>query len=94
VTGSISSTTARVKRWDADDRIIQISIENGKFVPGELLVGAASSAIYVVDEYLTLSEVPAAASLRNLDDYEENDEIEFEADQIIDFSESNPFGNY
>ena len=28
------------------------------------------------------------------DKYEENDEIESEADLIIDFSESNPFGNY
>jgi len=94
VTGSISSTRARVKRWDANERIIQISIENGKFRSGELLVGAASSAIYVIDEYLTKDEVPANASLRNLDDFEQNDEIEFEADQIIDFSESNPFGGY
>jgi hypothetical protein len=28
------------------------------------------------------------------DKYSQNDEIEGEADLIIDFSESNPFGNY
>ena len=28
------------------------------------------------------------------DDYSNNDEFELEADEIIDFAESNPFGTY
>ena len=91
VVGSISGTKARVKRWDADTGIMQISIEDGTFYPGELLVGAASSAIYSIDGYLNKLDV---STPEGKDDYEQNDIIELEADQIIDFSEQNLFGNY
>jgi hypothetical protein len=85
VVGSISGTVARVKSWDKDTNILEISINSGNFYPGELIVGVASSAIYSVKNH----------NMTTLyDKYEENDEIESEADLIIDFSESNPFGNY
>lgn len=94
VVGSNSGTKARVKRWDAEDGILQISIENGTFLPGETIVGSSSSAIYVIDNYINKRDVPAVSSVENIDDYEQNDDIEFEADQILDFTELNPFGNY
>ena len=85
VVGSTSGTVARVKSWDKDTNILEISINSGNFYPGELIVGVASSAIYSVKNH----------NMTTLyDKYEENDEIESEADLIIDFSESNPFGNY
>jgi hypothetical protein len=85
VVGSTSGTVARVKSWDKDTNILEISINSGNFYPGELIVGSASSARYSVKTHnMTTS----------YDKYEENDEIESEADLIIDFSESNPFGNY
>lgn len=85
VTGSISGTTARVKSWDKDAAVLEVGIGAGGFINGELVVGSKSSATYSLKKYL----------VSNMSDkYEENDEIETEADLIIDFSESNPFGNY
>jgi hypothetical protein len=85
VIGSRSGTIARVKSWDKDTNILEISINDGQFYPGELIVGSASSARYSIKEHnMTL--------LR--DKYEENDQIQTEANLIIDFSESNPFGIY
>ena len=83
VTGSISSTTARVKSRSSITNVLEVSIISGSFVTGETIVGAASSA---------------SRQLRiiNTDDindpYAQNEEIELEADQIIDFSATNPFG--
>ena len=85
VIGSKSHTRAKVKSWDKDTNILEVSITDGKFYPGELIVGAASSAIYAVQSY-------ESDDLYNK--YEENKEIEQEANFILDFSEDNPFGNY
>jgi hypothetical protein len=94
VVGSISGTKARVRRWDKDTNIMQIAHEDGEFIPGELLVGAASSSVYSIDTYISKLNVPKDSSLVDIDKYEQNDIIEIEANQIIDFSESNLFGNY
>jgi len=83
VTGSQSGTTARVKSWNSTTKILQVSNLDGSFIPGENIVGSASSASHylrLIDQY------PAK------DGYVSNDEIENEADDIIDFSEKNPFG--
>jgi hypothetical protein len=85
IVGSRSGTTARVKSWNKDTNTLKISINNGVFYPGELVVGTASSASYAVQ------------SFQNFDlynKYEENQELKTQADLIIDFTESNPFGNY
>lgn len=85
IVGSISSTTARVRSWDSDTNILEVSINNGEFYDGEIVVGTASSARYLVKLY----------NMNSLHDkYQENDQIQEEANLILDFSESNPFGNY
>jgi Virus neck protein len=88
VTGSISNTKATVKSWDADTKVLKVSfvdLENNGFVPGEVITGSASSARYSVQNY----------NLMNLyDKYSENNDLEIESREILDFSESNPFGNY
>ena len=85
ITGSKSGTTARVKEWDQDTKILKISYVDGTFTNGEMIVGAASSARYAVDFHTNDD---------TYDKYTDNDEIETEADLILDFTESNPFGNY
>ena len=83
VTGSISSTTAVVNSWDSVTNILKVSKISGNFVVGENIVGSESGAsrkLRIIDEY------------NNTDAYSQNEEIEEEADQIIDFSEGNPFG--
>ena len=85
ITGSKSGTTARVKNWDAVTNTLKISYIDGVFTNGETIVGAASSATFAVD-FHTNDDV--------YDKYTDNDSIEIEADLIVDFTESNPFGNY
>ena len=81
VTGSISGSTARVLNWVADGRSLEIYRADGDFVVGEQIVGSASSASYKL----------ASASYSETG-FTSNEEIENEADSIIDFSERNPFG--
>ena len=85
VVGSISGAKGRVKKWDLDDRILNLGSTNKDFNPGELAVGQASGAQYAVDK--TLSD-------GFNDKYDKGTEIETAADDIIDFSEGNPFGTF
>ena len=85
ITGSTSGTTARVKEWLPNTNTLKISYVDGTFTNGELIVGAASSATYAVDFHTNDD---------TYDKYTDNDDIETEADLILDFTESNPFGNY
>ena len=85
ITGESSRTTARVKEWIPVSNTLKISYVDGTFTNGELIVGAASSATYAADFYTNDD---------TYDKYTDNDSIETEADLIVDFTESNPFGNY
>jgi hypothetical protein len=83
ITGSSSGTTAKVKSWNASTSILQISNITGSFVNGETITGSESGAVY---QYRKIS-------ISNADDsYAQNTTIENEADDIIDFTDSNPFG--
>ncbi len=83
VTGSVSGTTARVKQWDAVNNSLEVSVVDGAFLRGETIVGqesGASFAIRLVDKD------------DKVDPFADNDTIETKADDIIDFSKTNPFG--
>jgi len=81
VRGVSSGTSAIVASWDAGNRILKLGNATGNFAYGESIVGAAASyTVAVVNE-----------SFENTD-YASNEDIEFEADKIIDFTERNPFG--
>ena len=94
VTGETSGTTARVRDFRTTTSplpgippvtSLRVSLNTGKFSAGEIVVGSISSARYVVSDYDTESyDNP----------YDVNEEIETEADDILDFTESNPFGTY
>jgi len=83
VTGSTSGTTARVRKWDSIQNELEVSNVTGSFISGETVVGTASSASY---------QIRFVDTNINKDGYASNTEIEEEADLIIDFDESNPFG--
>lgn len=90
VIGSKSQTRARVKNWDKDGNILKISnvgigVTQLGFFPGETITGTESGALYTVETF---------DKMDTYNKYSQNDEIEEEADLILDFSESNPFGNY
>lgn len=93
VTGETSGTTAYVRDYKRRTDISQfdppielrVALNTGKFTPGETIVGGISSARFTLESH----------DLDSFDDpYDTNEEIEFEADNILDFTESNPFGDY
>ena len=86
VVGQQSDVVGRVKGWDADTGVLQVGIMTGTFYEGERLVGSKSGASYETSTTGTASTTA--------DKYSQNEDIEFDADQIIDFSESNPFGTF
>jgi hypothetical protein len=89
VTGSRSGTKARVKSWDLDTKILKVSIVDNAssrgFFPGETVIGSISNAQYSTEIYNNWNPY---------DNYGDNLQIQQEADLILDFSESNPFGTY
>ena len=88
VVGQTSGCNAEVRGWDVDTKILKVTNVGigttiSAFYPGEKIVGTASSANYSVDTY----------DGRDIyDNYDTNDEIEAEADLLLDFTQSNPFG--
>tara|TARA_R110001606_G_C15400669_1_gene652909 strand:- start:3189 stop:4592 length:1404 start_codon:yes stop_codon:yes gene_type:complete len=83
VIGQTTLTEARVKRYDASDNTLEISIVSGTYGVGETIIGQESSATHVI-RTLTTDDIVTP--------YADNDNIEFAADQIIDFDTKNPFG--
>jgi hypothetical protein len=84
IVGSTSGVTAKVRKWNAPTNQLEVSNIDGAFIPGETVVGTASSASY---------QIRFVDTNINEDGYTDNVEIETEADSILDFSEFNPFGN-
>ena len=83
VTGGTSGATARVRTWNSVTNEIEISNVEGTFAVSETLTGSTSGA----------SRVVRLIDLTNYDDgFGDNDTFETEADDILDFSEGNPFG--
>ena len=84
IVGSISSTSAIVKSWNSIIGELNISNLTGEFVIGENIVGSESNASY---------QLKTIQNFNTINKYSQNDEIENESDDILDFSESNPFGD-
>jgi hypothetical protein len=87
VSGSLSGTTAEIKDIDVTLGVTKlfVGVNDGQFSAGETIVGSASSAAYILKLYDNNSYEES---------YDINEEIETEADGILDFTESNPFGEY
>ena len=83
VTGSRTGTTGYVKSWDYTNRVLKLSVVDGTFARGEAIVGVAASY-----------KVSTVQTNEFLDLYAENIQIENAADNIVDFSQRNPFGEY
>ena len=93
VTGSLSGTTAEVRHYNLRTDLdinnppgdLRVAINSGQFSPGEIIVGSASSARYILKSYDNDSYEES---------YDKNEEFETEADSILDFTEVNPFGEF
>ena len=83
---SLAEATAKgtVVSWTTATRTLRTNDTSGTFVAGASVYGATSSAVWSLTSYddQALPTTPFADNL----------EFETEADAILDFSESNPFG--
>ena len=84
IKGLNTGTEAYVASWDSTKNILKVSIPSGDFAIGEVVVGAGAS--YRIQSIQ--SEVDGDR------EFAQNETFEFEADQILDFSERNPFGEF
>ena len=84
ITGGTSGTTARVRKWNAVTSELEVStVEGSGFRKGESITGGTSGAVHSI----------RLIDLTNFDDgYADNDGFETAADDILDFTEGNPFG--
>ena len=92
---SDSSETARVKVWDSGSRTLDVSmLTKMQFQVGEKIQGLESGAEYVIlsVDYDTPNDYPN--DQYNANQYNDNADFETEADNILDFSEGNPFGTF
>ena len=91
VEGSRSKLQARVKEWDKDTAVLKVAnvgigaTTADSFFPGETIRGVDSGASWMVQVY-THDDT--------YDKYTENDEFESLGDNLLDFTESNPFGTF
>ena len=86
VTGGTTGTTAEVSFWDRNNHELKLINRTGNFTPGETITGAESGTVQnsVTVDNLTLENVQ----------YADNKYIETTANDLLDFTEVNPFGEY
>ena len=85
VTGSATTTTARVRTWNSVTNILEVATVGGEgFKIGETITGSKSGATQVIRVVDT--------QIGDDEEYADNFNIEAAADEILDFSEQNPFG--
>ena len=77
---------AEVKSWDSTTRSLQVINRTGTFTTAEVITGLTSGAKWSPETFDTLNNVNS--------NYDQNRQIEDDADNIVDWSESNPFGEF
>ena len=79
---------AEVKSWNSSTRELQIINRTGTFNTSETVKGLTSGALWSPESYNTLNNTNTADSI------DQNYTFETEDDDIIDFTEGNPFGTF
>ena len=85
---SLATSTARgvVAKWDKPSLTLKLRNIRGAFAANTVIKGNSSNAQF------TLASSPDVLRNANNEDMQDNYRIETEADNILDFSEANPFG--
>ena len=84
VTGATSAATAQLVEWDAQEGWVKLKSPTGSFLIGESMIGDTSGATMILDN----RNEQATADPK----YSESVTFESLGDDIMDFSEGNPFG--
>ena len=77
---------AEVKAWDNTTRSLEVINRTGTFTTAEVITGLTSSAKWSPETFDTLNNSNSS--------YDQNRAIEDDADNIVDWSEGNPFGEF
>jgi len=84
---SPKDSRAEVKSWDSSTRALQIINRTGTFNTAETIKGQSSGALWSPESYNTLNNTNTA------DTIDQNYSFETQDDDILDFTEVNPFGS-
>ena len=91
VRGVSTGTTAIVSDWDSDTRVLEVTrLSEPGFTIGEFVVGIGTTLNGSNAKY----RLNAISDQDEVDTFADNDTFESQADLILDFTESNPFGEY
>ena len=77
---------AEVKSWDSTTRALEVINRTGTFTTAEVITGLTSGAKWSPETFDTLNNTSST--------YDQNRAIENDADNIVDWSETNPFGEF
>jgi len=84
VTGGTSNVTAEVKSFDSSTRTLIVINRSGTFSVPETITGGTSSASWTTATYNTIQNTNS--------EFDQNNDFETADNDIIDFTETNPFG--
>ena len=87
IANSPKDVRAEVKSWNSSTRELQIINRTGTFNTAETIRGETSGALWSPASYNTLNNTNTADSI------DQNYSFETQDDDILDFTESNPFGS-
>ena len=77
---------AEVKSWDSATRSLEVYNRTGTFTTAEIVTGLTSGATWSPETFDTLNNTNS--------NYDQNRQIEDSGDEIIDWTEGNPFGEF
>lgn len=93
ISGNITGNSARVKKWDPVNNLLEIGNMTGSFTPGETITGNDSNAKYTVQAGITTLTIEDAQQLGvNVNPFSQNNDIQIEANKVTDDTEYNIFG--
>ena len=81
-----SATIAEVADWNGVTNILEVMNRTGNFLDGDMIRGVESNAIYTLGTFSTIDNQST--------EWDQNAAIEDGADDLIDWGEKNPFGEF
>lgn len=81
-----SATIAEVADWNGSTYTLEVMNRTGNFIDGDTIRGVESNAIYTLGSFSTIDNEST--------EFDQNQSIEDGADDIIDWGEKNPFGEF
>jgi len=82
----MSATIAEVADWNGVTNVLEVMNRTGNFLDGDMIRGVESNAIYTLGTFSTIDNQST--------EWDQNAAIEDGADDLIDWGEKNPFGEF